>query len=141
MQEEIVQQMSDKLWEIGKQFGFDRLEIRSPGWWSSKIYVMNKHALQIGIDWRDYDLSMYAVYLRNGELPDEHAIYNYPDGQWCRKFLEEIYKTKRTYPKKYVKDRKERYSPEYLFYRFDFYAQLIQNDPATLKAFFESLDD
>ena len=140
MQEEIVQQMADKLYEIGKQFGFDRLEIRSPGWWGTDIYVINRHALQIEIDWRKNAVFMYAVYLKNGELPDKHTIYNYPDGQWCRKFLTEIYKTKITYPKKYVKDFKNRCSREFLFYCFDFYVQLIQNDPATLKAFFESLD-
>ena len=140
MQEEIVQQMSDKLWEIGKQFGFDRLEIRSPGWWGTDIYVINKHALQIKIDWRENAVFMYAVYLRNGELPDKGILYNYPDGQWCRKSLSVIYKAEIKYPKKY-KNIKLQLSNEYLFFRFNFYMQLIQNDPATLKAFFESLDD
>lgn len=144
MQKKVIRQLSKRLRKIGKELGFRKLKIRSRPWGkyllgSSRIYVINKHALEIHIDWRDFCLCAYGVYLRNGELPDKHVIYNYPDGEKCRTFLTEIYKTKITYPKKY-KNIKFQLSPEFLFYQFDFCMQLIQNDPATLKAFFESLD-
>ena len=66
----------------------------------SAIYILNPentYALQLEIDWMEYETFMYLVYLKNGNLPNKGIIYSYPDGHWCRKFLEEIYKTKCSY--------------------------------------------
>ena len=131
----IIYQLSNKLYEIGKEMGFSKPVIRSNNH-SSEIYVKKGHALQIEIDWKEYELFMYVVYLRDDLLPEESVVYRYKDGHWCRKFVEEIYKTKRPH----IKNKDMRYSPEYLFSCFEFYAQLIRNDSTILTKFFKSID-
>ena len=75
--------------------------------------------------------------IKNQELPDKKVIYSYQDGQWCRKFLEEIYQTKRPY----IKDLKRRYSSEYLFDCFEFYMNLISSNPIILTELYSSIDN
>lgn len=96
--------------------------------YSSEIYIMNNHAIQLEIDWREYELFMYAVYLGNDALLDNSVIYSYPDGQWCRKFLEEIYKVKRP-------QITNSYTDEYLLECFEFYKKLINSNPKILNDF------
>ena len=97
---------------------------------------MNKHALQIEIDWQENNLFMYVVYLKNEVLPDKNVIYSYEEGQWCRKFLEEVYKTKRPQ----TKDSNRRYSLEHLIDCFEFYMKLINSNPTILAEFCKSID-
>lgn len=102
----------------------------------SAIYILNPentYALQLEIDWMEYETFMYLVYLKNGNLPNKGIIYSYPDGHWCRKFLEEIYKTKCFYK------NSTRYTDERLFEHFMFYKDLIMRDPHKLQLYFESL--
>lgn len=130
MDELILNQLSNRLQEIGNELGFHKL-IKKSSAYISKIYVVNKHALQLEVDWRENDLFMYAVYLKNNKLPDAGVIYRYSDGQWCRKYLEEIYRTKRPI----VKDKNKRYSSKYFFDVFEFYMQLINGNPDILRDF------
>lgn len=132
----ILNQLSDKLYEIGEKMGFSRPIIRSDRY-STEIYIIKNHALQLEIDWQENNLFMYVVYLKNNELPDKSVIYSYEDGQWCRKFLEEIYKTKRPC----IKDHNRRYSLEYLFDCFEFYIQLISSNPMVLTEFYKSINN
>ncbi len=134
MNDYILKQLSNKLYEIGRKFDLAELRVRSDRY-SSEIYVINNHALQLEIDWRENNLFMYVVYLKNNTLPDENVIYSYADGQWCRKYLEELYKTKRIHQK----DRSKRYSAEYLFECFDYYAKLIENNPLILEDFLHNI--
>ena len=134
MNDLILQELSKQFWELGKSIGFSKIHTRADRY-ASKVYLINRHALQIEIDWREYDLFMYVVYLKDGELPNENVIYSYDDGHWCRKFIEDIYHT--NLPN--VKDRNQRYSQKYLFERFERYRALIENDPQILAEFYESI--
>ena len=135
MNDLILNQLSEKLYEIGKQMNFSKPIIRSDKY-SSEIYIVKNHALQIEIDWQENNLFMYVVYLKDNVLPNRNVVYRYKDGQWCRKFLEEIYRTKRPY----VGDRIRRYSSEYLLDCFAFYMQLIHNNPKILTDFYNTID-
>ena len=130
MNEVILEQLAQKLYELGREWGFSAPIVRTDGT-ISEIYIVKDHALQLEIDWRENDLFLYAVYLRDGELPGKSVIYSYPDGHWCRKYLEEICHTKRAV----VRDRERRYSEEYLFERFDFYVQMIRKHREHLAEF------
>jgi hypothetical protein len=139
MKELFLKQLADEFQKIGNDFGFQKLITRSCiNGWISEIYVINDHALQIEVDWMEYDLFMYAVYLKDKKLPPELITYRYDDGQWCRKHLLEIYKTK--LPAKILKKGKgQRYSIEQLNDFFEFYRQLIYSNPKVLTDFFESI--
>jgi len=78
--ESIIDQLSDKLYEIGKPFGFSKPVVHSDRL-ITEIYIINTHAIQIEIDWMENNLFMYAVYLFDGNLPESKVIYNYPNGQ------------------------------------------------------------
>lgn len=134
MKEHIFNQLSERFCEIGKKLDLTGLIVRGDNY-NSEIYIKNNHALQLEIDWHENNLFMYVVYLKNNELPDKNVIYNYEDGQWCRKYLEEIYKTKRPQQK----DRSKRYSEQYLFECLDFYEKLIEKNSSVLQEFFKSI--
>lgn len=128
MNELIVNQLFCRLCELGKSMGFSEPIIRSNKY-STEIYIVDKHALQVEIDWKENNLFMYAVYLIDCKLPDDSVIYHYPNGHWCRKYLEEICSTKRPSPRN--SDR--RYSFDYLLDCFNFYASLIGTNPELVK--------
>ena len=136
MDDLILSQLVDRLYEIGKASGFSSPVVRSDRY-SSEVYIIKEHALQLEIDWLENNLFMYVVYLKDNKLPDKNVIYSYSDGQWCRKYLEEIYKTKR--PR--CKNHNKRYAPTYLFDCFDFYNQLISNNPLILTDFYKSISN
>lgn len=131
MRDILLDQLSDRFCELGRALGFTKKHIQTVGN-ISEIYVINEHAIQLEIDWKENALFMYAVYIKDNRLPDRNVIYNYEDGHWCRKYIEEIYKTKQ--PR--LKDRSRRYTQEYLFDCFDFYAQLINSNPKILLDFY-----
>lgn len=130
MNDRFLQELTDRLYKIGTALGFRKLRIRTNDR-TTEIYLVNNHALQVEVDWRENNLFMYAVYLKDNTLPDKSVIYRYKDGQWCREFLEELYKTKRP-P---VKDKQRRYTEAYLFDCLTFYEKLIYSNPSILTSF------
>ena len=130
MDKTVLYQLAEGLQKLGESLGFSSRVIRT-SCGVSEIYVVNKHALQLEIDWRENNLFMYAVYLKNNDLPDQEVLYHYGDGHWCRKYLEELYLTKRPI----IKDRDRRYSSAYLFDCFAFYTDLINSNTDILKNF------
>lgn len=126
----ILEQISKDFYKLGEELGFEKRIVRNKGQ-ISEVYVLNKHAIQIEVDWHENDLFMYVVYLKNKSLPDDSVIYSYDDGHWCRKYLEGIYKAKHPV----VKNKNIRYSSEYLLDCFDFYKRLIATNPSILKDF------
>lgn len=131
MKDFIISQFIDAFCQLGNKLGYFKHDIRSNNL-TTEIYIIKEHALQIEIDWKENDLFMYAVYLKNSSLPDKSIIYEYDDGHWCRKYLEEIYKVK--HPK--ANDAEHRYSEEYLLKCFEFYERLIINNPSALEETF-----
>ncbi|MBO5726381.1 MAG: hypothetical protein J6S00_04905 [Clostridia bacterium] len=136
MDELTLNQLANNFCEFSEKLGFSNPIIRSDTY-ISEIYVLNKHALQIEIDWRENELFMYVVYIRDNMLPNKNVIYNYDDGHWCRKFIEEIYKVK--HPQ--VNKRQDRYSSEYLFNILQFYKKLIGDSPEILVDFLKGNTD
>lgn len=124
---DILELLKVKMSELCSELGCIK-QFVSTNKYSSEIYFMNNHAIQLEIDWREYELFMYAVFLDNGSIPDKSVIYKYPDGRWCRKFLEEIYKVKRP-------QIANSYTDEYLLECFEFYRELIENNPKVLNDF------
>ena len=66
----VLCQLAEKLQKLGESLGFGNHVIRTSSA-MSEIYVVNRHALQLEIDWRENDLFMYAVYLKDKKLPPE----------------------------------------------------------------------
>lgn len=130
MDKPVLDQLAEGLQKLGEGLGFNTRFMRT-NCGVSEIYVVNKHALQLEIDWRENNLFMYAVYLKNNGLPDKGVLYRYGDGHWCRKYLEELYLAKRPI----IKDRDRRYSSAYLFDCFTFYTDLISSNTDILKNF------
>ena len=130
MDKTVLYQLAEELQKLGESLGFSNRVIRTRCG-VTEIYVVNRHALQLEVDWRENDLFMYAVYLKNKSLPDEGVLYHYGDGHWCRKYLEEIYLVKRPI----IKDHDRRYSSAYLFDCFAFYTDMIKSNTDILKKF------
>ena len=82
----LLAELTDAFQDIGSQFGFMNIVVKSNKDYTD-IYLVDKHALQIEIDWREFNLFMYVVYLKDGKLPNKNIIYRYNDGHWCRKYL------------------------------------------------------
>ena len=130
MRETILAEIKEWLTKIGEPLGFKKLRIRNNSDFT-EIYLIGNHALQVEVDWRENNLFLYAVCLKNNKLPPKSVIYRYEDGQWCRRFLEDVYKTKRPLEK----DKDRRYTAQYLFDCFTFYEQLIDGAPEVLIRF------
>ena len=130
MDKTILSQLTEGLQKLGGKLDFIKPVIRTNSG-VSEIYVVNRHALQLEVDWRENNLFMYAVYLKNSVLPDKETLYYYDDGHWCRKYLEELYLAKRPT----IKDRDKRYSSEYLLDCFAFYTDLINSNTGIIKDF------
>lgn len=133
--DDVLRQLTSMFCEIGKEWGFSEPIIRNRSY-VSEVYIVKKNAIQIEVDWRGNDLFMYVVRLVNGNLPPKNVVYSYDDGKWCRKYFEEIYRTKRPM----IKDQRQRYSVKYLYDSFDFYTALIKNQPTVLKKFLDQCD-
>ena len=127
---EISNQLKMIFLDFGIEFGFWLHSVQESRY-ATAIYLNldNNYALELEIDWREYYVFMYIVHLRNNQIPPADVIYSYSDGQWCRKYIEELYRVKRP-P---VTDKNRRYSPEYLYDCLEFYIKLIEHDPSALK--------
>lgn len=130
MNKTVLCQLAEELQKLGEGLDFRNQVIRT-SYGVSEIYVVNRHALQLEVDWRENNLFMYVVYLKNNSLPDKDVLYHYGDGHWCRKYLEELYLVKRPI----IKDHNRRCSTAYLFDCFAFYTDLINSNTDILKNF------
>ena len=117
--------------DFGIEFGF-RLHSVQESRYATAIYLNldNNYALELEIDWREYYVFMYIVHLRNNQIPPADVIYSYSDGQWCRKYIEEIYRTKRPMLHKQI-----RYQPGFLFSSLEYCISIIRNNPSVLTDF------
>lgn len=128
MNGQVLNRLVQEFYVFGKRMGYGEPIVKSKGT-ISEIYILGSPAIQVEVDWYENNLFMYAVNIRYDRIPDEDVIYTYPDGQWCRKYIEELYRVKRP-P---VTDKNRRYSPEYLYDCLEFYIKLIEHDPSALK--------
>lgn len=128
MNKQVLNRLTQEFYAFGKTMGYGEPIVKSKGT-ISEMYILGTPALQIEVDWHENNLFMYAVNVIDNRIPDENVIYTYPDGQWCRKYIEELYRVKRP-P---VTDKNRRYSPEYLYDCLEFYIKLIEHDPSVLK--------
>lgn len=100
----------------------------------TNVYLLRdasyEYALQLEFDWRECDIFMYIVYLKNGNIPSSNDIYVYTDGTWCRKYIEEIYSIKNPI---YNEKQSLRYTKDFIKYKFNFYYNLIKTHPDTIR--------
>ena len=119
--------------EIGNLFGLNESEIQCYNNNITSIYLLGKNALEIEIDWRENILFMYVVRIINNEIPSDLTVYQYNDGSWCRKYIDEVYNTKNPLYKSPDKTK-----PDFLLNLIQYYKNLILTNPDTLKPFFDS---
>ena len=117
---------------VGTALGLTNCRTRQVGQ-ITELYLYDRHALQMEIDWRENELFVYAVRLRDGKLPGSDVVYRYRDGGVCRTFLEEVYHAKRPAQP----SRRE----DHLLMCLEFYESLIARDPGVLLHFFDSMDE
>ena len=129
---EFLEELAQKFFKLGKSLDFSKYEIKTECQ-SSNIYLLkdinNKYSLQLEIEWRECDCFMYLVRLENGKIPKDF-FYTYKNGNWCRKYIEDIYSKKNAV---YIEKSSMRYTKEFIEYKFEFYANLIQNNPQPIK--------
>ena len=123
---EIEKMIIEKYIVLGSEFNLFSIVVQTERDVTS-IYIKNTHALQLEINWRENTMFMYVVYLINGEIPQSNVLYQYNNGQWCRKYIEEIYGTNN--PMYKSQNRKKR---EFLFDLLDYYMTLIRSNPSLL---------
>lgn len=132
----MITQLEERFCALGTVLGLTKFRTRRERL-STELYLYERHALEMEIDWRENELFFYAVRLRGGKLPGTNTVYRYSDGQPCRTFLEDIYHAKRPA----VKDRRERYSEAHLMESFAFYERQIVSDPEVLRQHFLAMDE
>lgn len=128
----MMAQLETRFRALGTGLGLTKYRIRRVGQ-ITELYLYDRHALQMEIDWRENELFMYAVWLRDGKLPGSDVVYRYRDGGTCRTFLEEIYHAKRP--------AQPRRREEHLLACLEFYEELIFSAPGALLQFFHSMDE
>ena len=133
---ELLEEFAQKFLDLGKFLDFSKYEIKTECQ-SSSIYLLkdsnNKYSLQLEIEWRECDCFLYLVRLENGKIPKEF-FYAYKNGEWCRKYIEDIYSKKNSV---YIEKSSMRYTKEFLECKFEFYAHLIQNNPKPIRKIIE----
>ena len=138
MDEEIITtELIKRLDRIGKMLGMSELIIRK-GSGYAEIFVKDKHALLLEIDWRDFWATVDVVYLKDGCIPENTHVY-YDDGHWCRKSILEIYHWKPPKNKNKKKTYPTKREAETLYYWMNLHEQLINNNPGILIDFYNSL--
>ena len=124
--------LTNRFRALGTALGLTKCRTRRVGQ-VTELYLYNRHALQMEIDWRENELFVYAVRLCDGKLPGPDVVYRYRDGSVCRTFLEEIYHAKRPMQP----NRRE----EHLLRCLEFYEALIHRDSGVLLRFLDSMDE
>ena len=124
--------LTNRFRALGTALGLTNCRTRRVGQ-ITELYLCDRHALQMEIDWRENELFVYAVQLCDGKLPGSDVVYRYRDGSVCRTFLEEIYHAKRPMQP----NRRE----EHLLRCLEFYEALIHRDSGVLLRFLDSMDE
>ena len=70
--------LTERFRTLGAALGLTSFDTRRDGQ-ITELYLYDRHALQMEIDWRENNLFMYAVYLKNNNLPDQEVLYHYGD--------------------------------------------------------------
>lgn len=129
---EILDELTQKFISLGNCLGFSKCKIKTECQ-SSNIYLLkdtnNEYSLQLEIEWRECDCFMYVIRLENGNIPKDF-FYVYENDEWCRKYIEDIYSKKNPV---YTEKSSIKYTKEFLYCKFEFYSQLIQNNPQPIK--------
>ena len=124
--------LTNRFRALGTALGLTNCRTRRVGQ-ITELYLCDRHALQMEIDWRENELFVYAVRLCDGKLPGSDVVYRYRDGSVCRIFLEEVYHAKRPMQP----NRRE----EHLLQCLEFYEALIHRDSGVLLRFLDSMDE
>lgn len=86
--QELENLVLEKLSDIEK-FGFAKPIVNRQKWSTVIDWLHDKIALEVELDWRDFDLFLLIVNLDNGNLPKGYYV---SDGKVCRLHLQEAIK-------------------------------------------------
>ena len=133
---ELLDKVTQSFVELGNFLGYSIVKEKTECY-SSNIYLLDdnkKYSLQLEIEWRECDCFLYVVRLEDGKFPKAFYYAN-ENNEWCRKYIEEIYAIKNPV---YTENGNMKNTSDFVEHKFDFYAQLIQNNPQPLKEILES---
>lgn len=116
----------EKYIEFGKTIGLNMVVVEEDPCLTS-FYLISKHALQLEIDWQENVAFLYVVQLIDKKIPPSDIIYQYKDGKWCRRYIEEVYGTRNP-----MYTSQSRYRREFLLEMLDYYIALISENPEIL---------
>lgn len=68
-------------------FGFSKPQITQEDWATTLTLMLSNVALEIEIDWRDFDIFVLVVRLENGNLPSGYYV---SEGRPCRYHLQTV---------------------------------------------------
>lgn len=132
---ELLDKVTQSFVELGNFLGYSIMKEKSECQ-SSNIYLLDdnkKYSLQLEIEWRECDCFLYVVRMEDGKLPKDFYYAN-ENGEWCRKYIEDIYVIKNPVYIEYVNLKG---TGDFIERKFDFYNQLIQNNFQPLKDILE----
>lgn len=132
---ELLDKVTQSFVELGNFLGYSIMKEESECQ-SSNIYLLDdnkKYSLQLEIEWRECDCFLYVVRMEDGKLPKDFYYAN-ENGEWCRKYIEDIYVIKNPVYIEYVNLKG---TGDFIERKFDFYNQLIQNNLQPLKDILE----
>ena len=131
---ELLEDLTQRLLELGNSFNFSNLKVETECQ-SSNIYLLNgaKYSLQLEIEWRECDCFLYVVQLDNGKIPLDF-YYKKSNGEWCRKYVEDIYEIKNPV---YKENTNLKNTSDFIKCKFDFYFQLLQRNPQPINRVLE----
>ncbi len=115
-------------------YDFSKPQVIEKSWSTSVVLMQNEFALEIEIDWREFDIFVLVVRLENGKMPDGYYV---SQGRRCRHHLQKIiieqnWKVDRDafsmlLPNKKNKHQKPRRTEEYLIEMFRIYKKVLDS--------------
>jgi hypothetical protein len=70
-----------------RSYGFSKPFVRHENWSTTITLMLTSIALEIEIDWRDFDIFVLVVRLKNGNLPSGYYV---SEGRACRYHLQKV---------------------------------------------------
>ncbi len=131
-QADILNNLITSFSSLAKDLGFQKPIVINDRF-ISEIYsfdsVLKNYALELEIDWHEFNLCMFIVNIIDGKIPRD-VIYTYDSGQWCRKYIDEIY---------HIKDPRfnsKKHTEDFLYCKLDFYKNIIRSNPEIIYNYF-----
>lgn len=87
-QEDLLNRVLAAFADLAQHKGFKQPAVSKEDWMTRVDYLHEDIAIELELDWRDFDIFTLIVRLENGALPNGYYVSN---GKKCRKHLTNIY--------------------------------------------------